>query len=115
MSNNILSDIQIFLESAKFATECIANKFNVNLSETKVDSGVPKYLDGYEISPHPDVRKKALTYMKPNINPHESSENINYHTHYMRFNNDKKHIQSFWANNPKSRQVLGSLGLVRNG
>ncbi|WP_436795771.1 hypothetical protein [Actinospongicola halichondriae] len=64
--------------------DALTARFELDRSQLTVDVGVQKYLDGYEISPHPDARKKALTYML-NLNPHPSSEHEDHHTHYLRF------------------------------
>lgn len=95
--SQILIDLEEFLLSEEF-NSAICFKLGIKLSECKVDGGIQKYLDGYEISPHPDVRKKAATYMV-NINPSTLSETFNYHTHYLKFKNEKKYISSFWENN----------------
>lgn len=89
-----------FLSSRLFH-ETLAKKFNIDLSAVKADQGVQKYLDGYEISPHPDVRRKALTYMI-NINPAEDSESLNIHTHYMNFKPVKKYVETYWTHNQNS-------------
>ena len=38
-------------------------KFNINTDSYRSDIGIQKFLDGYEISPHPDIRSKAITFM----------------------------------------------------
>ncbi|MGD0731415.1 MAG: hypothetical protein ABR956_09120, partial [Terracidiphilus sp.] len=63
------------------------------------DAGIQKYLDGYEISPHPDIRAKALTYMI-NINPGTNSENREHHTNYLKFRDEFKYVQSYWEGHP---------------
>jgi len=55
-------------------------------------------LDGYEISPHPDVRKKAATFMV-NINPSSESEKMNHHTHYLKFKESYAYVKQFWSGN----------------
>ena len=65
---------------------------------TSVETAVQKYMDGYEISPHPDIRKKCLTYMV-NINPHPQSEKLNIHTHYLKFKPKYEPIYDYWTNN----------------
>ena len=59
----------------------LAERFGIDLSQVRRDSGLQKYLDGYEISPHPDIRLKALTFML-NLNPSPRSEEMTFHTHY---------------------------------
>lgn len=85
-----------FLNSERFKNT-LENKFGLK-KETKIETGIQKYLHGYEISPHPDIRKKALTYML-NINTHGNSENISIHTYLMKFKPEREYIYSFWQNN----------------
>jgi len=93
----ILIELEEFLLSEDF-NRAIAEKFDIQFKDCKVDGGIQKYLDGYEISPHPDVRKKAATYMV-NINPSTSSETSDHHTHYLKFKPTKDYISKFWENN----------------
>ncbi len=53
---------------------------------------------GYEISPHPDICQKALTYMV-NVNPSEASETADHHTHYLKFRPEYKYVQAYWEGN----------------
>jgi len=94
-SSPILSDLSHFLESDRFK-QALADKFNISLDDVVYDWGIQKYLDGYEISPHPDIRRKALTYMV-NINPNPSSEKENHHTHYLTFKDAYKYVESYWS------------------
>ena len=64
--SEILTELNKFLLSEKF-NKTIAEKFAIDFDGCKIDAGIQKYLDRYEISPHPDVRKKAATYR--NYNP----------------------------------------------
>ena len=93
----ILDAINDFLASDQF-NGAIARKFDIDFSECVVDGGIQKYLDGYEISPHPDIRKKAATFMV-NINPSAASEGMDHHTHYMRFDAAHRYVQTFWEGN----------------
>ncbi len=95
--NNLLKEINEFFQSAEFLT-CISERFGVQLDLTFPDNGLQKYLDGYEISPHPDIRKKALTYMI-NINPDRESERKNFHTHYLRFRPAYRYVEEYWKYN----------------
>ncbi len=95
--SEILVDLKNFIESKEF-NEAIAKKFNISRNSVYSDHGIQKYLDGYEISPHPDIRKKALTYMI-NINPHSSSESLNHHTEYLTLKKEYKYVESFWEGN----------------
>jgi hypothetical protein len=98
-SCSILENLKHFIESRDFNL-AIASKFNIDFDLVHSDTGLQKYLDGYEISPHPDIRKKALTYMI-NINPHSDSEDLEHHTHYLQLKKEYKYIQEFWKANTK--------------
>ena len=91
----MLQHLDRFLRSDAF-WRTLADKFGIDLAAVETDSGIQKYLDGYEISPHPDVRRKALTFMV-NINPAAQSEALEYHPHYMRFRPEHEHIRHGWA------------------
>ena len=95
----LLSSINEYLVGSEF-NQTVADKFKIDINLCNADAGIQKYLDGYEISPHPDIRKKATTFMV-NINPGENSELIDYHTHYMKFKDDFKFIENFWKDNKK--------------
>ena len=95
----ILRDIADFFKSPEFWAALTA-KFAIQRTDVRVDVGLQKYLDGYEISPHPDIRLKALTFMI-NMNPAPDSENIDYHTRYLTFTPEKDHVRQFWIDNPK--------------
>ena len=95
--SSILKNLKLFIESNDF-NKALASKFNIDIDKVYSDNGLQKYLDGYEISPHPDIRKKALTYMI-NINPHSNSEDLDHHTHYLQFKKEYKYIQEFWESN----------------
>ena len=66
--------------------------------------GIQKYLDGYEISPHPDIRKKAATYMV-NINPSNESESFNHHTHYLKLKPKYNYVKEFWKGNKDAERL----------
>ena len=97
--SSILKELKTFIESVDF-NNTLAKKFDISTNNVNADNGIQKYLDGYEISPHPDVRKKALTYMI-NINPNEGSENLIQHTHYLKLKDKYKYVTSFWEGNPQ--------------
>ena len=90
-----------FFNSEEFINS-ISNKFNINRTNKEtIDSGLQKYLDGYEISPHPDIRKKLLTFMI-NVNTNINSEEINHHTHLLNLRKEYLNINKFWEENPLS-------------
>jgi hypothetical protein len=79
--------------------EAMAARFGVRVDRARYDWGLQKYLDGYEISPHPDIRRKALTYMV-NINPYPGAERCDHHTHLMRFTAHHRYVRAYWASRP---------------
>lgn len=93
----VVSELMGFFSGAEF-NRALAEKLSVPFDDCYIDGGVQKYLDGYEISPHPDVRKKALTFMV-NINPHSDSQEKNHHTHYLKFKGKWQYVQRFWEKN----------------
>ncbi|OJU12880.1 MAG: hypothetical protein BGN86_00235 [Caulobacterales bacterium 68-7] len=93
----IIVELNEFLVSDMFR-DALGEKFGIELGRVFPDTGIQKYLDGYEISPHPDVRGKALTYMV-NINPHAAASALDHHTHYLRFKPAYRYVQSFWEEN----------------
>ena len=95
--SDIIQELNAFLNSEEFIT-CLAERFGIDQSECIYDAGIQKYLDGYEISPHPDVRRKALTYMV-NINPDPASDNNQHHTSYLNFAKKFKFVEAFWQGN----------------
>jgi hypothetical protein len=92
---SILDEVKALFESDRFWAVAAA-KFGLKGANLRRDWGVQKYLDGYEISPHPDIRSKALTFMV-NVNPAEDSENNHYHTHYLKFRPERAYVQDFWT------------------
>lgn len=101
--NPLLIKLNDFLASESF-NKAIADKFNISFESCNVDGGIQKYLDGYEISPHPDIRLKAATFMV-NINTHPESEKSNHHTHYLRFKEEFAYIEEFWKTNPSAERA----------
>ena len=77
----------------------IRNKFNLLPEDVSIDCGLQKYLHGYEISPHHDTREKALTWML-NLNPDPESHDKDYHTHFCKFIESYKYLESLWESIP---------------
>jgi hypothetical protein len=94
----LLARFYEFLGSAEFKA-CLEKKFGLP-SATSIDTGIQKYLDGYEISPHPDIRRKALTYML-NINTSPESEKTKIHTYLLKFKPEREYLTTFWKHNQK--------------
>ena len=94
--DSILMELNEFFHSPQFK-QTLEDKFGIS-RPTSVDAGLQKYLHGYEISPHPDVRRKALTYML-NVNPGSDSETLDIHTHYGVLKPQKRFVGEFWRYN----------------
>ncbi|HEX3791946.1 MAG TPA: hypothetical protein VHW44_29060 [Pseudonocardiaceae bacterium] len=92
----ILRELDDFFVSDRLK-ELLVEKFGIH-EEVQVDSGIQKYLHGYEISPHPDIRRKAVTWML-NLNPGDGSEGMDFHTHYMTFKDQWGFVGEFWRYN----------------
>lgn len=88
-----LRELLDFLASEYFVNS-LKDKFNL-YGNTLHEVAIQKYLSGYEISPHPDVRKKLLTMMV-NINPSDQLTNLDVHTHFMKFKERFKKIYDYW-------------------
>lgn len=92
-----IRELNEFLAGEKF-NRAFAEKFGFDLDACNTDNGIQKYLDGYEISPHPDIRRKATTFMV-NLNPHENSESYAHHTHYLKMRPAREYVREFWEKN----------------
>jgi len=92
-NNKKIEKLLLFLNS-KYFHSVLETKFNIEQS-TSIISAIQKNLNGYEISPHPDIRQKALTYLL-NINKNDDIENHDVHTHLLEFKPEYKKIEKFW-------------------
>jgi len=93
-----LERLVTFLNGERFQ-RVLAVKFDVE-RPTRIETAIQKYLTGYEISPHPDIRSKCLTYLL-NINTDPAAEELSIHTHLLKFNPRKEFLYSFWERNPE--------------
>lgn len=96
VKSTLLSDLREFLNSDEFVS-CLLEKFSVE-RKIRVETAYQKNLTGYNLSPHPDMRDKALTYMA-NIYTEHDSPLQNFHTHFLEFNDEYKYIYDFWKYN----------------
>ena len=96
-NSSFICQLKNLLASDQFFS-LLGQKFSIDNGPYRIAAGCHKYLSGYEISPHPDQRSKALTYMI-NINPDPNSENQNHHTHYMRLKDKWEYVYRFWDGN----------------
>lgn len=95
-SSPLLESLNTFFHSDEIIN-ALKEKFQIS-RPVRIDAGIQKYLHGYEISPHPDVRSKALTWML-NINPSPNSESLDFHTYYLKFKDEWKFVQESWESN----------------
>jgi hypothetical protein len=95
--SQVVRDVDEFFRSPALV-DLLIEKFGIERRVT-MEGGIQKYLHGYEISPHPDIRKKALTWML-NLNPMAGSEDLDIHTHYLRLTPERRYITELWRANP---------------
>lgn len=96
--NSVTERLLTYLASDHFKS-ALEHKFGIS-RPNKIETAIHKYLSGYEISPHPDVRSKCLTYLA-NINPDPRSEKLSIHTHLLEFKDEKRFIYDFWRFNQR--------------
>ncbi|HVJ18611.1 MAG TPA: hypothetical protein VM686_24490 [Polyangiaceae bacterium] len=94
----LLARLVEFLNTPEFQV-ALERKFGIE-RPCYVETAIQKYLHGYEISPHPDIRKKAATYML-NINTSAESEKVDIHTHLLTFRPERRYLYDFWRHNPE--------------
>ena len=75
----------------------LTDKFSIQKDTTMI-SAIQKNLTGYEISPHPDIRQKCLTYLLNLNNP--DMEEMDCHTHILQFKDQYNYIQKYWEEHP---------------
>lgn len=97
--SEVVRSLGAFFESRELL-DLLTHKFGIT-APTQLDCGLQKYLNGYEISPHPDIRQKALTWML-NVNPGSSTEALDYHTHFMTFRPEWDFVGRFWRDTPNA-------------
>lgn len=96
-SSRCMQDLNFFMESGELQREvCI--KLGVEMGNGLVDGGIQKYLDGYEIPPHPDVRQKLLTLLLP-LHPSTfgmSVDQVSLGTQLLKFRQKYEVVSEFW-------------------
>lgn len=97
LRSQAVRSLDAFFQSPQLQ-DLLTTKFGIT-NPIQLDCGLQKYLNGYEISPHPDIRQKALTWML-NVNPGTDTEDLDYHTHYMTFRPEWDFIRQFWRDTP---------------
>jgi len=94
--NPLMAELFDYLNSKQFH-DCLKEKFSVS-RKTKISTSLQKYLDKFELSPHPDTVNKCLTYLV-NINTIENIEGVEMFTHLLDFKPERKYIGEYWKHN----------------
>ena len=95
-ANNTIKELVEYMNGSEFK-QALEEKFNIT-NKTRIDTAIQKNLSHYEISPHPDVREKELTYLL-NINKDDRAESLPIHTHLLKFKDEWSFIKDYWSNN----------------
>ncbi len=74
----------------------LEKKFNI-IEYNSIITAIQKNLTKYEITPHPDTKRKALTYLL-NINKDDSVEKYDVHTHLLKFKPEYEYVKKEWEN-----------------
>jgi hypothetical protein len=102
IKSDIIKELVEFMNGDNFH-QTLKDKFGL-IDKTNIISAIQKNLNRYEISPHPDIRSKALTYLL-NINKDKSIEFEDVHTHILEFKKKDDSLIKYWVENPdKERQ-----------
>jgi hypothetical protein len=98
VADPIIGRLLAFFNGQRFHAALLA-KFGID-RPNRIETSIHKYLTGYEISPHPDIRSKCLTYLL-NINTAPEADQLPIHTHLLRLVRRKEFLYSFWDTNPE--------------
>lgn len=91
-----LNELIEYLNGAEFQT-ALKSKFAID-EPVEIETAYQKNLMHYEISPHCDTSKKALTYMV-NIYNVDDCSNRDMHTHLLRFKPQYRYLYEVWKYN----------------
>ena len=94
----LLARLVAFLNGDAFH-KALEAKFGIR-RPNRIETAVQKYLAGYEISPHPDIRSKCLTYLL-NINTNPQADRAAIHTHLLSFKPEWAFIYDYWETHPQ--------------
>lgn len=95
-NNPLIKELVEYMNGVEFK-DALVRKFDLKF-ETSIVTAIQKNLSHYEISPHPDVREKGLTYLL-NINKDSSIDNEPVHTHLLKFKKEWEFIYDYWKTN----------------
>lgn len=96
IKNEFIKELTQYLNDKEFK-RTLEEKFEIK-KQTRIITAIQKNLSHYEISPHPDVREKQLTYLL-NINKDETVDNHPVHTNLLRFKPEWEYIKDYWKTN----------------
>lgn len=96
ISNPFIQQLTNYLNGEEFK-QALEEKFEIK-KQTRIITAIQKNLSHYEISPHPDVREKQLTYLL-NINKNSSIDEVPIHTNLLKFKPEWEFIKDYWKNN----------------
>lgn len=96
IKNEFIKELTEYLNDKEFK-KTLEEKFEIK-KQTRIITAIQKNLSHYEISPHPDVREKQLTYLL-NINKDDTVENQPVHTNLLRFKPEWEYIKDYWKTN----------------
>ena len=88
-----LASLIEYLNGPEFVA-AIEHRFGLT-GPSKVETAIQKYLSGYEISPHPDIRRKRATYMI-NVNDPRYEYPDDLHTHLLKFRPEREWVYDVW-------------------
>lgn len=86
----------VYMNGMEFK-KALETKFTIT-KQTNIITAIQKNLSHYEISPHPDVREKALTYLL-NINKDTTVDDEVVHTHLLAFKEEWNFVKEYWETN----------------
>ena len=95
-NNPLIKELVEYMNGVEFK-DALVRKFDLKF-ETSIVTAIQKNLSHYEISPHPDVREKGLTYLL-NINKDSSIDDEPVHTHLLKFKKEWEFIYDYWKTN----------------
>ena len=89
----LTAELVEYLNGEEFK-KTLEEKFEIT-KKNRIITAIQKNLSHYEISPHPDIREKALTYLL-NINKDSSVDELPIHTHLLKFKEEWEFIKEHW-------------------
>lgn len=90
-----LQELIEYLNGDQFQ-KALKSKFSIN-KEVSIETAYQKNLKHYQISPHCDTSRKALTYMI-NIYNVDDCQTLEMHTHLLKLKPKYNYLYDFWKN-----------------